>query len=62
MRGAPHSIVIGGCVTSCRAALVGKGDCVEVPLRRLKYDARKREEFETSNALAATAGSSSAIK
>jgi len=42
--------------------VVAKGDCVEVPLRRLKYDVRKRAEFEASNALAATTGSSSAIK
>eukprot|EP00775_Hariotina_reticulata_P004900 gene4900-5144_t len=57
----PHGTAWRG-VEAHRASLVGKGDFVEVPLRRLKYDARKREEFEESNALAATAGSSSAIK
>jgi hypothetical protein len=43
-------------VEAHRAALVAAGKTVSVPLRRLKYDARKQAEAEASNALAVSAG------
>ncbi|WIA15789.1 hypothetical protein OEZ85_002402 [Tetradesmus obliquus] len=49
-------------VEAYRAAVVESGKAVSVPMRRLKYDQRKRREDEAANAISVAAGASQAIK
>jgi hypothetical protein len=49
-------------VEEYRAAVVASGKAVSVPMRRYKYDQRKRREEEAANAISVSAGASQAIK
>lgn len=57
----PHGTAWRG-VEAYRAALVDAGRAADVPLRRLKYDARKQAEAAATNALAAQSGGPAHIK